>query len=487
MGADKAQLLRQFLLESVLLNALGIVLAFTLVQLTLPYFRQLTGLDLSLTLWYDPLFWVGLVSLFVAGTVLSGLYPAVVLSSFNPVTVLKGSGTGFSWRRGIGLRQGLVVFQFAACIVLIVGTAAVYLQTEYMRNQDLGIDAEHTLVLKGPRLVGDSTTQVNRWQEFRQAVRETGLVREITTSDALPSRELTSWTYLSLAGNAGQPNTREDVFPIVVVDADFFRAFDIKLLAGRTFSSELSSDTRTVVLNEEAAKHFGFTDPHRAINQRLSLGDEKITVIGVIENFHHQLRDAYLKTVFVYNPVPGRYFSLQINTGNEPTAKVKQTLARVEKQWKKTYPGNPFDYFFLDDSFDVQYRADQNFGHTVALFAFLTILVACLGLFGLASFTTMQRTREIGIRKALGATMGSVLFLLSRDFLRLVLLANLLAWPLAYWAVRKWLQGYAFPIALSPWLFILPTVAVLLIALLTVGYKTWQAARQNPVKSLRHE
>ena len=487
MGADKSQLLRQFLLESVLLNVLGIVLAFTLVQLTLPYFRQLTGLNLSLTLWYDPLFWVGLVSLLVVGTVLSGLYPAVVLSSFNPVTVLKGSGTGSSRRRGIGLRQGLVVFQFAACIVLMVGTAAVYLQTEYMRNQDLGIDAKHTLVLKGPRLVGDSITRINRWQEFRQAVQETGLVREITASEALPSRELTQWTYLSLAGNAGQPNTQEDVFPIMNVDANFFRAFDSKVLAGRTFSPQLSSDTRTVVLNEEAAKHFGFIDPHRAINHQLNMGDTKFTIIGVIKNFHHELRGWYLKTAFFYNPAPGRYFSLQVNTGNQPAANIQQTLARVEKQWKQTYPGNPFDYFFLDDSFDVQYRADQKFGRTVALFAFLTILVACLGLFGLASFTTTQRTREIGIRKALGATMGSVLFLLSRDFIRLVLLANLLAWPLAYWAVRKWLQGYAFPIPLSPWLFILPTVAVLLIALLTVSFKTWQAARQNPVKSLRQE
>ena len=487
MGADKAQLLRQFLLESVLLNALGIVLAFTLVQGSLPYFRQLTGLNLSLTLWYDPLFWVGLVSLLVAGTVLSGLYPAVVLSSFQPVMVLKGSGTGSSWRRGIGLRQGLVVFQFTACIVLMVGTAAVYLQTEYMRNQDLGVDAEQTLVLQGPRLVGDSITRVNRWQAFRQAVRATGLVREITASESLPSRDLNRWTYLSRAGSAGQPNTHEDVFPIMDVDADFFRAFGIKLLAGRTFSSQLSSDTRTVVLNEEAAKHFGFAEPHRAINGQINMGDTKLTIIGVIGNFHHELRGAYLKTAFFYNPAPGRYFSLQINTGSEPTANVQQALARVEKQWKQTYPGNPFDYFFLDDSFDAQYRADQKFGRTVALFAFLTILVACLGLFGLASFTTTQRTREIGIRKALGATMGSVLLLLSRDFLRLVLLANGVAWPLAYWAVRKWLQGYAFPITLSPWLLILPAVAVLLIALLTVSYKTWQAARQNPVKALRHE
>jgi len=487
MGAGKTQLLRQFLLESVLLNALGIVLAFTLVQGTLPYFRQLTGLDLSLTLWYDPLFWVGLVSLLVAGTGLSGLYPAVVLASFNPVTVLKGSGTGSSWRKGIGLRQGLVVFQFATCIVLIVGTAAVYLQTEYMRNQDLGLDAAQTLVLKGPRLVGDSTTRVNRWRAFRQAVRETGLVREITASEALPSRDLNRWTYLSLAGAAGQSNNGEDIFPIVDVEADFFRAFDIKVLAGRTFSAQLSSDTRTVVLNEEAAKHFGFAAPHQALNRQLNMGDAKFTVIGVIANFHHQLRDAYVRTAFVYNPAPGRYFSLQLNTGSEPAGNVQKALTRVEQQWKQTYPGNPFDYFFLDDSFDAQFRADQKFGRTVALFAFLTILVACLGLFGLASFTTTQRTREIGIRKALGATMGSVLFLLSRDFLRLVLLANLLAWPLAYWAIRKWLQGYAFPITLSPWLFILPAVAVLLIALLTVSYKTWQAARQNPVTALRHE
>ncbi len=488
MGADKAQLLRQFLLESVLLNAVGVVLAFTLVQLTLPYFRQLTGLNLSLTLWYDPLFWLGLGSLFVVGTGLSGLYPAVVLASFHPVTVLKGSGTRTSWRKGIGLRQGLVVFQFAACISLIVGTVVVYRQTEHLRNQDLGIDAEQTLVLKGPRLAGDSITHVNRWLQFRRAVQEAGLARSVTASNALPSRAFNTWAYLSLAGNAGQESTKEEIYPVAEVDADFFQAFGVKLLAGRTFSTQLATDTRTVVLSAEAARSFGFANPRQALDRQISPGGgDRYTVIGVVGDFHHQLRDGYYRTVFVYNPVPDLYFSLKIGTGSQPAANIGQTLARVEKQWKQTYPGNPFEYFFLDESFEVQYRADQKFGRTVALFASLTILVACLGLFGLASFTTTQRTREIGIRKALGATMGSVLFLLSRDFLRLVLLANLLAWPLAYWAARKWLQGYAFPITLSPWLFILPAVAVLLIALLTVSYKTWQAARQNPVKALRHE
>ena len=178
---------------------------------------------------------------------------------------------------------------------------------------------------------------------------------------------------------------------------------------------------------------------------------------------------------------------MKINTGERPTERIEETLAKVEAQWKRIYPGNPFAYFFLDESFQAQYRADQQLGRTVALFAFLTIFVACLGLFGLASFTTTQRTKEIGIRKVLGATLSNVLFLLSEDFLKLVLLANLLAWPLAYWGIRKWLEDYAFDFQVNAWLFIVPAVVVLLIALLTVGYQTWRASRQNPVKALRYE
>ena len=487
MGANRSQLLRQFMLESVLLNALAILLAFTLVQFSLPAFRQLTGLQLSLTLWQAPLFWAGLAGLLVLGTVLSGLYPALIMSAFHPVAVLKGSGTGSGWRRNIGLRQALVVFQFTACIGLVIGTAAVFLQTEYMRNQDLGIRIEQTLVLQGPPMAGDSATRANRWQLFKGAMQKESTVRGITGSDALPSRGFGGYSYTSVVGAPPADQTKLDTYAMMRVEDNFFGTFGLRLLAGRTFSNHSATDRETVILNEEAARRLGFTDPKRAVGRQIDL-DQKRTIIGVIKNYHHAgLQSDYVPTLFLSDPTPSGYFSLKIATGNEPARQIAQTLAAVEKQWKQIYPGNPFSYFFLDESFDAQYRADQQLGRTVALFAFLTILVACLGLFGLASFTTAQRTKEIGIRKILGASLSSILLLLSKDYVKLVLLANLLALPLAYWSINKWLENYTFDFHVSPWLFILPAAGMLGVALLTVSYRTLKAARQNPVKSLRYE
>ena len=487
MGANRAQLLRQFLPESVLLNGLGIVLAFTFVQISLPYFRQLTGLQLSLTLWRDLHFWLVLAGLLVTGTVLSGLYPALVLSSFNPVAVLKGSAGRSSWRRGIGLRQALVVFQFATCTCLMVGTAAVYLQTEFMRNQSLGIDLQQTLVLEGPQLVGDSAARATRWQTFKEAVGTLGAVRSVTGANALPSRGFNHYSYTSVVGEPKAADAKLETYATVGVDIDFFRAFGLRPVAGRVFSRDLPTDAGAVVLNEEAARRLGFARPGQAIGRQIELG-KKYTVIGVTRNYHHdQLKNAFFPTLFLLDPTPGAYFAVKITAGSQPAAQIRRTLGEVEAQWKRVYPGNPFSYFFLDESFAAQYRADEQLGRTVGLFAFLTILVACLGLFGLASFTTTQRTKEIGIRKALGAPVGSLLLLLSRDFLKLVLAANLLAWPVAHLGVKAWLENYAFDFPLSPLLYLVPAVAVLLIALLTVGYKTVRAAGQNPVKALRYE
>jgi putative ABC transport system permease protein len=487
MGANRYQLLRQFLLESVLLNGLAVVLAFTLVQLCLPSFRTLTGLELSLTLWQSPVFWMGLIGLLVLGTVLSGLYPAMVLSAFHPIAVLKGSRTGSSGRRGIGLRQGLVVFQFTACIGLMVGTAAVYLQTEYMRSQDLGINIEQTLVLKGPPMAGDSATRANRWQLFKQAMQNVSTIRSVTGSNALPSRGFSGYSYTSVVGEPQGDKTKLDTYALMNVEENFFQTFGLRLLAGRTFSGQFSTDKETVILNEEAARRLGFIQPKQALGRQIEL-DKKRTIIGVIRNYHHdQLKNDYFPTLFLPDPTPSQYFSLKIAFGDQPAVQIAQTLTAAEKAWKQIYPGNPFEYFFLDESFQAQYQADQKLGRTVALFAFLTILVACLGLFGLASFTTAQRTKEIGIRKTLGASVSSILLLLSKDFIKLILLANLLAWPLAYWSITKWLKNYAFDFPMSPWLFVVPTLTVLLIALLTVSYRTLKAASVNPVQALRYE
>lgn len=286
MGAARFQLFRQFLLESVLLNGLAVVVAFTIVQVSLPYFRQLTGLQLSLTLWNDPVFWLSLLSIFAVGTVLSGMYPALILSSFKPLAVLKGVGIRTASRGGIRLRQALVVFQFATCIGLIIGTAAVYQQLSYMRNQSLGIDLEQTLVLHSPQLVGDSITKANRWTQFKEAMLATGLIQSLTTSNALPSRGFNSYSYTSVVGQPPNDQSKFETYSIVRTQANFFQTYELSLLAGRTFSEQLPTDDRTVVLNAEAARRLGFPDANQIIGRQIEL-DGKYTVIGVIKDYHH--------------------------------------------------------------------------------------------------------------------------------------------------------------------------------------------------------
>ncbi len=497
IGAGRFQLFRQFLLESVLLNALGIALAFTLVQVSLPFFRELTGLNLSLTLWSEWKFWAALTGLFVAGTLLSGIYPALVLSSYHPIVVLKGKNIPKAGN--ISLRKSLVVVQFVASVILLAGTFTMYRQITFMRNQALGVDIDQVLVVKGPQLVGDSATLAGQWQLFKMQLQGIASAQHITSSSAIPSKGYGNYfNNLSVEGITPKPGkTRTGEarsYGLIEVDADFIQTFGLRLVAGRNFSEKLASDAQSVILNEAAAKQLGFTRSQQALGHLLKRGEEQLTIIGVIKNYHHNyLKEDYSPAVYLLDPTRANYYSIKIAGGpvaaNGPATanRIHETISAIERQWKTVYPGNPFDYFFLDDAFNAQYQADRQLGSTIGLFAFLAILVACLGLFGLVSFTTSQRTKEVGIRKVLGAHAWQILLLLSKDFMGLILVANLIAWPLAYWGMEKWLASYAFKIPVTPGLFVLPTLAVLLVAVLTIVVHTRRAARSNPVDSLRYE
>jgi putative ABC transport system permease protein len=487
IGASRYELFRQFLLESTLLNGLGMIIAFTIVQLSLPYFRQLTGLQLSLTLWSEWRFWAALVSLFLIGSLLSGLYPAMVLSSFKPIVVLKGKLQTTSG--GVSLRKSLVVVQFAASIALLAGTFTVYYQMQYMRNKDLGMNIDQTLVVKGPKLIGDSSSVVKQWTLFKTRMQQMAAVKNVTASNAIPSRAYNSYyKNVTLEGMPKKEDSESDMFAEVKIDTDFFNTLSIPMAAGRNFSKDLATDNQATIVNEETLKKLHITNPQEAIGKFVQVGPRRLTIIGVVKNYHHEhLKNSYFPTVFRLDPASADYFTLKINMGNNPAAGLKETIAGAEQAWNTIYPGNPFDYFFLDDAFNQQYEADQKLGSTIALFAFLAILVACLGLFGLASFTTTQRTKEIGIRKVLGASVSDIVRLLNVNFLSLILLSNLIAWPLAYWGMSKWLENYEFAIQINVWLFIVPALLVLLIALLTISFQTIKAARANPVKSLKYE
>jgi putative ABC transport system permease protein len=274
------------------------------------------------------------------------------------------------------------------------------------------------------------------------------------------------------------------------VNNDFFATYQIKLLAGNSFSpaSPMDGENKQIIINEKALKQLGFASPQEAINQTLYNGDTKEgRIIGVIEAYHHESLKESIEAMVVFRSDWAGYFTLRIQPGEESVQNIAQTIEIAKKKYESLFPGNPFEYFFLDDLFNQKYQADKQFGQVFGLFAVLAIVVACLGLFGLASFTITQRTKEIGIRKVLGASEKGILLLLSRDFAKLVLLSNMIAWPVAYLGMKQWLQNYPYSINLHPWLFIVPALLILLIALLTISVQTIKTAKSNPVVSLRNE
>jgi putative ABC transport system permease protein len=274
-------------------------------------------------------------------------------------------------------------------------------------------------------------------------------------------------------------------YRVIGIDYDFLDSYGLKVIAGRNFSKEFSTDPKAVLMNEAAAKLMGFAKPEAALNKQVDFWGETYTVVGVVANHHQEsLQEDYDVHIFRLIPDSQNYYSLKLEAGSE---NLNQIINNAQAKWAQFFPGNPFEYFFLDEHFDKQYKSDKQFGQVFGVFAVLAILVACLGLFGLASFVTTQRTKEIGIRKVLGASISSILMLLSKDFVKLVLIAFLIATPITYYLLKKWLENYAFQTSISPWMFILPGLLILIIALLTVSTQTVKAATDNPVKSLRSE
>lgn len=479
LGSLRWQLIVQFLFESLLINTLAVVLAFLLILVFLPAFNAIAGKNLTLGLLATGGFWTNLAILFVTGTLLSGIYPAFVLSSFKPISVLKGKLAGTA--HGALLRQSLVVIQFVASVLLMVGTFTVYRQLHFMQHQDLGVRTAQTLVIKGPRIL-DSTYD-NRLTGFRtEALRIPG-IGNITASTEVPGQKV-GWN----AGGirlVGADETQSRQYRVIGIDYDFLDAYGLKLLKGRNFSRQMGSDSGAVLFNEAAIEQMGYRKPEEALGKRIEFWGQQYTIIGVVTNHHQEsLRQAYDAHIFRLIPDANAYYSLKLTAARDNWPNI---IDQLKQQYKAFFPQNPFDYFFLDDHIAAQYRSDQQFGQTFSLFAGLAIFVSCLGLLGLASFVTSQRTKEIGIRKIIGAPVPSILMLLTRDFLRPILLAFLLATPLTWYVLGKWLDNYAFRISLTPWLFIGPLLLILLVALFTITTQTLQAATSNPVKSLRTE
>jgi putative ABC transport system permease protein len=461
----------------VLFNTIAVALAVLFVILLTPSFSELTGRELGYVLFEQNMFWLWMGALMLGGALLSGLYPAFVLSGYKPVEVLKGrfKNTG----RGVLFRKGMVVMQFVASITLIVGTFTVYRQIRYMQDQTLGVDLDQTLVVHSPNVV-DSTYE-QKFRIFKQQILQYPEVSMVTASTAVPGRQ-PQWN----AGGIRRLSQREDEanqYRVIMMDHDFIKTFGLQVLAGRPFSGELTSEHKNVMVNESAARLMGFSKIEDAINDEIFFWGDTFRIVGVLKNYHQEsLKKAYEPLVFRYNDTPGGFYSIRFNTSN-----VKESIARFEDHWKGFFPGNPFIHFFLDDHYNQQYQADQQFGRVFGIFSVLAIFIACLGLFGLSSLTAIQRTKEIGVRKVMGATVKSILTLMSKDYLILLLVSILFAVPIAWWVMSSWLEEFANRIPLSWWIFAAPSLAVVFVALMTVSLHTLKAARTNPATSLRYE
>jgi putative ABC transport system permease protein len=478
-GAYRFQLIQQFLGEAMLLSLMAFVLALGIVELTLPKFSAFVGKDLMPERNIYHLVAVpGLVALV---GLFAGSYPAFFLSGFEPVTVLKGHlKTG---AKGARLRKGLVVFQFAMSILLIIGTVMIYRQLNYIQNRSLGFDKEQMIrmpILRADRLrkTDRNTILVHKSQTVKQAFLAHPNVLSAT---AYRSR-------IGEQGGAARTVKLEngDTYEMLFQESDetFLDTFGIDLIAGRNISDTRFEPNGTqfdLLINEAAVKQLGWSQP---LGKQLRYGAKTGgTVIGVIKNYHSKSLHQELKPLIIVNKsMLLNHITVKVQSKNMP-----ETLAFLEKTWKEFLPDRPFEFQFVDESLNQLYAEDQKAGQLVGTFAGLAILVACLGLFGLAAYTAEQRTKEIGVRKVLGASTRSIVFLLSKEFAKLILIANLIAWPVAYFAINTYLQSFAYRVDLAWWVFALGGITTLFIAWATVGYQAIRAALSNPIEALRYE
>ena len=476
MGSSKGRLVGQFMLESVLLTLISLVLAMGVVWAALPFFGQLAGKDLSLSFLKTPWLLPAMAVFCALVSLLAGGYPAVVLASFKPVTVLKGVG-GLTSRHGFfSLRSGLVVFQFLVSITLMVGATVVYRQLSFMQNKKLGYTKEQVIVLPETGQLGQKEAL------FRDQLRQDSRVVSVSTSGYLPAGPSNNNNFFVYPDDRATQLVKALRYD---VDDQYVPTLGMTLRAGRNFSATMATDSAGVLLNETAVRALGLggSPLGHIISQNDNRGvKHTYRVIGVVQDFHFRsLHERIAPLVMVLANSPG---TLIVKTKSADRANL---LTTMQQRWRALLPGIPFVYSFLDERYQQTYVAERRTGLILGLFAMLTIFVACLGLFGLATFTARQRTKEIGVRKVLGASVSSIVALLSKDFLKLVLIALVIASPLAWYAMHRWLQDFAYRIDIAWWVFALAGLLAVGIALLTVSFQSIRAALMNPVKSLRSE
>lgn len=478
IGSEKKQLMIQFLVESVLLTYIAIVFTYAIVYALIPHFNQLAGTHLSFGFFFSIPFILSVLALGLVVGILAGIYPAFFLSSFNIISVLKGSSST-STNHKSPLRSGLVIFQFAVSTILIISTLVVYQQLHFMQNKKLGYNKEQVLYLQDAYILGSRDVQSSLKQELLKDSR----ILNVSVGTDIPGNTDMDGTQIYPKDKATNENGAEIHANIYHIDYDYLSTLGIKMLKGRNFSKEFPTDSFAVIINQAAINDLGWANTDPIGKTIVTSGQHEFKVIGVAADFH-------------YASVKQKIAPLMMELGNNyrtgfivkiKTTDVQGLLADIKQKWDAANPVAPFSYYFLDEHFASLYAAEHRTGQIFSAFAIIAVLIACLGLFGLATYITQQRVKEIGIRKIFGASVLYLILLVSKEFLKLVIIAFVLAIPLAWWAMNKWLQDYQYRIDLQWWMFLAAGILVMAIAVLTVSFQSVKAAVANPVKSLRTE
>lgn len=477
LGSFRSQLIKQFLSEATFYTLISMLISVILVWVLLPYFNQLSGKSLTFQSIFEDGIWLFIIALGILTALLSGTYPAFYLTSFKPVNILKGSHVRFSKKDGF-IRNGLVIFQFSVAIAMVIATLTVYLQLRYTQNRDLGYDRENVIVLQNAEKLGTSQ------ETFRQELEGLLDVKSATISSGMLTRGSFGDFYVPETFNENEGIAKDITLQSYLVDEFFIPTMNLELKEGRGFEEKFN-DSLSVIINESAARQIGWENPIGSMIRYPGGNMESYKVIGILKDFNLESLHSHIQPFALFSNASKSYdtgvsyITLKIDAIN-----TNEIIETIQQRWENYQPNTPFEYSFLDDDLNAAYITDKRQASLFGVFSFLTIFIACMGLLGLIAFTAQQKTKEIGIRKVLGASITEIVKLLAIDFIKVIVIALLIASPFAWYFMSKWLQDFAYKIDMPWWVFILSGVLALVIALFTMGFKAISAARANPVKSL---
>ncbi|MDX2305756.1 MAG: FtsX-like permease family protein [Microscillaceae bacterium] len=483
IGARRGQLIAQFMGESCLLNLIGLLLAFVLMEIFQKTYNRIVDKPLALDVLTQDGFWLWGAAFLLVGTLTSGAYTAFTLSAFQPVKILKGVFTRSG--KGLMLRKVLVVFQFSVSIALIASTLIVFKQLNYMQNTRLGMNPEQVLVIVGPEVSLDDPSKSNKKQIFSDKLAQLSYIEKFSLSGSVPSK----WYNFNTSGITRLNASKEDAnksYAINIIDHRYLDTYQITLAAGQNFRAEDCNkswaNVEKLIINEKACQLLGFDSPESAIHQPIQWWGKNYKITGVLKDYHHQALQSKIEAMIFVPQINNRFYSLRIQTKD-----IQNKITELGKLYEASFPGNPYEYFFMDERYNKQYQTEIQYGRIFTIASSLAILIACLGLFGLAAFTVEQRTKEIGIRKVMGASMQNIVTLITRDFMRLVVIALVIAIPFAWYFSNQWLQDFAYKTEIPWWIFALAGTLACTIAFLTIAWHSFKAASANPVDVLRNE